>query len=72
MKYTNTVVPFALIVLLVVAGVFYFVFRSSGSQCSEQDYQTNSCIPAGSCHSDPAVDAVTDCDVKDYDRPLVP
>jgi len=58
------------LLVLLLSTFIYVQLSKSESKCSDKDYETNNCTPAGKCHPNPSIDAVTDCDVKDYDRPL--
>lgn len=59
------------LIIVLLIGIASFVFlNKSDSLCSDEDYATNNCIPAGKCHPNPSTNAIIDCDVKDYDRPL--
>ena len=60
----------AMIALLLIGFASFMFINKSDSLCTDEDYATNNCIPAGKCHPNPSIDAVIDCDVKDYDRPL--
>jgi len=60
-----------ILVIVFLIGFLSFLFlNKSDSLCSDEDYETNNCVPAGKCHPNPSIDAIIDCDVKDYDRPL--
>ena len=56
--------------VILISGAAYMVLGNSTNQCTDEDYSTNNCIPAGKCHPNTSIDAIIDCDVKDYDRPL--
>lgn len=68
----------ALFALVVIIAIFVFVFMQQNSKplddnplprCNWQDLENNNCVPAGRCTPPGDLrEAVTDCDIKNYDH----
>lgn len=65
-KYMIVAIVISLVALLVIA--FVYQFRLPKDRCTNKDREMNNCVPAGRCGPTPSIDAVTDCDVKNYDK----
>lgn len=63
-----------IVVTFLVVGLVsaYFLLNSPKDECTNKDRQTGNCVPAGKCGPMSAIDAVTDCDVKNYDKKYNP
>jgi len=61
---------FAIVILAVALLVAAFIYqvRLPKDKCNNGDRELNNCVPAGKCGPTPAIDAVIDCDVKNYEK----
>lgn len=65
MKRDMLIVVFLLILF---GGALFYQSSLPDDRCSSADRQNNNCVPAGKCGPTSALDAVMDCEPKNYDR----
>jgi hypothetical protein len=68
MKQKQTIIAVVVVTLVLVAGALSWRFARPKDKCSSRDREINNCVPAGKCSPNPGLDAVLDCEVKNYDR----
>ncbi|MEK7472273.1 MAG: hypothetical protein AAB624_03455 [Patescibacteria group bacterium] len=71
-KKQRIVIIVTAVVLVIGLGVAYFLRNSPEDKCTSKDREINNCVPAGKCGPTEAIDAVIDCDVKNYDKKYNP
>lgn len=72
MKKKQKVVVLVAAVILVLSLGAYCLKNNSNDKCTSKDKEINNCVPAGKCGPTPTIDAVIDCDVKNYDKKYNP
>ena len=69
MKNKKKIIIIVTVIFLVISlSLSYFLINSPKDECTSKDREIDNCVPAGACGPTPAIDAVTDCDVKNYDK----
>lgn len=71
-KKQKIVIIVTAVILVIGLSVAYFLTNSPEDKCTSKDREINNCVPAGKCGPTPAIDAVIDCDVKNYDKKYNP
>ncbi|MES2970695.1 MAG: hypothetical protein V4702_00015 [Patescibacteria group bacterium] len=68
MKTKQKITICAVLIILVTAAIAIYLIRIPNDKCTNRDRKIDNCVPAGKCGPTPAIDAVIDCDVKNYDK----
>ena len=67
MKIKQISIVIGVVVLVVMAlGAFYM--NQPKDRCTSRDREIKNCVPAGKCGPTAEIDAVIDCQPKDYDH----
>jgi hypothetical protein len=72
MNKNTKIVVFVSIIVLVMGISAIYLMKNPTDACTSKDRQINNCVPAGKCGPTPSIDAVTDCDPKNYDKKYNP
>lgn len=64
------IVVLAFVSFALIAAAVVYQHKLPEDRCTSRDREINNCVPAGKCHPNPELDAVMDCDVKQYDKKL--
>lgn len=68
MKRNKKIVVFVTIIILVLGLGAYYWMSNPKDACTNKDREINNCVPVGKCGPTPEIDAIIDCDVKNYDK----
>jgi len=68
MKKKQAIMVLIILIIIVIVGAIYYQFSAPKDRCTIKDKETSNCVLAGECGPTPEIDAVIDCDVKDYDK----
>ncbi len=72
MKKKQKIVAVVILAVVLLAVALKYQLRLPKSRCSNRDREIKNCVPAGKCGPTPAIDAVIDCDVKNYEKSSIP
>lgn len=68
MKKKQKIIAAIVLIIILVATAIFYQSQLPTDRCTKRDREINNCVPAGKCGPTPAIDAVIDCDPKNYDR----
>jgi len=72
MKKRQTIVTFVVLIIALLSATFIYQLKFPNDRCSNRDREIKNCVPAGKCGPTPAIDALIDCEAKNYDKKFNP
>lgn len=68
MKKKSKQITIIFLAISIVVSLVFYNKSVPNDRCTKRDRAINNCVPAGQCGPTREIDAVIDCDIKNYDK----